>query len=140
MRTDAPAGVLQRLHPQTTIYTTKKDQIEAKVKNIDIPKRAARYTEALAHYWNVTEVYSGMASNLRARAEQHTLPDPGTDGSALSRYPELVDYSWLFGLVRLDHLQDVIGMHLSSGSADMLLRLGEQVWRARHDWPLLCKH
>ena len=40
----APVGVLQRLHPQATIYTTKKNQIEAKVKNIDI-QSAPRVTQ-----------------------------------------------------------------------------------------------
>lgn len=140
VRTDAPVEVLRCINPPPATYLRKKDRAEAKVKNINIPARAARYTDALAHYWNVTDVYSGMAAKLRARAKEHTCPDPGTGGLALGKYPELRDYNWVFGFVRLDRLQDISHLRLSTGSADMLLRLGEQAWRARHGWPLLCGH
>ncbi len=73
-----------------------------------------------------------MAANLQARAREHTFADPGTAGLALSKYPELIGYEWIFGYITLRRLAPRVSCQ------DMMLRLGEQVWRARNGWPLLC--
>lgn len=72
-----------------------------------------------------------MASTLQARAREHTFPDPGTAGLALSMYPALREYEWLFGYVTLSRFA------ASVSCPEMVLRLGEQLWRAENGWPLL---
>lgn len=137
-RTDAPVEVLQRQNLWAETYLKARDGAEAKVKNIDIAYYASRYSEALAPYWNVSEVYSGMASNLQQRAKSHTFSDPGTGCLALARYEELRAYHWTFGFIRLDRFDILANLSLSPGQADMLLRFGEQAWRSANGWPLLC--
>jgi hypothetical protein len=132
IRTDAPVEVLCRQNRWIDTYVTKRKGETRPTKNYDIAARAFRYTDDLKEYWNTTEVYSGMASTLRARAGEHTLPDPGTAGLALGRYPELAYYNWTFGFIRLDRFGT------PAAGQDMLLRLGEQAWRVRNGWPLLC--
>lgn len=139
IRTDTPLDVLQRQTLWSPTYITVRKKKLAKTKNIDIAGYAARYSEALAHYWNISEVYSGMASTLRDRAKQHTFPDAGTGGLALGRYDELRQYNWTFGFMCLDRLACVAGRTLTDDQADMLLHFGEQVWRTANGWPLLCK-
>lgn len=132
IRTDAPVEILCRQKRWIDIYVTKRMRETRPTKNYDIAARAARYTDDLKEYWNTAEVYSGMASKLRDRADEHTLPDPGTAGLALGRYPELAQYNWTFGFIRLDRFGT------PPAGQEMLLRLGEQAWRARNGWPLLC--
>lgn len=132
IRTDAPVDVLRRqtLSPRT--YVTKGGK-EKKVGRYDIAARAARFTDDMQPYWNTTEVYSGLAKSLQDRAREHTFPnDPGTIGLALGLYPELASYTWTFGFIRLDRLA------APASGQDLLLKLGEQAWRARNGWPLLC--
>lgn len=132
IRTDAPIEVLQRQQPWCETYFTKRARETRTTKNYNLAQRAARFTEDMRAYWNIHEVYSGMASSLADRAREHTFPDPGTAGLALGKYPELAAYNWTFGFIRLERFNAV-----PSGQ-DMLLRLGEQVWRAKNGWPLLC--
>ncbi len=132
IRTTAPVEILKQQQLWARTYKTKRTGAVAKVCNYDLAARARRYNEDLAAYWNISEVYSGMASNLQARAREHTFADPGTGGLALSKYPTLRDYEWLFGYVTLRRLTPVVSCQ------DMMLRLGEQVWRSRNGWPLLC--
>ena len=140
IRTDTPLDVLQRQALWSPTYTTVRDKKLTKTKNINIAEYAARYSTLLAHYWNISEVYSGMGSTLRERAKQHTFPDPGTGGLALGRYHELVQYNWTFGFIHLNRLACIAGHALTNDQADMLLRFGEQAWRTANGWPLLCKH
>lgn len=133
IRTDAPVEILCRQNRWIDTYVTKRQRETRTTKNYDIAARAARYTDELKEYWNTVVVYSGMASKLRDRASEHTFPDPGTAGLALGRYPELAQYNWTFGFIRLDRFG-----RLASGQ-NMLLRLGEQAWRASNGWPLLCR-
>ncbi|MCA8285233.1 hypothetical protein LGN21_37190 [Burkholderia cepacia] len=131
IRTTAPLDVLQRQTLWGSLYTRADGKV-AKVNNINIAARAARYSSDLQSYWNVTDVYSGMASKLHDRTREHTTPDPGTGGLALARYPELHQFQWQFFFVTLRRFREEISC------TDMLLRLGEQMWRAENGWPLLC--
>lgn len=107
----------------------RRDQ---KVGNYDLALRASRYRSDLDRFWNIKEVYSGLADNLQSRAREHTFPNEGTGGLALSRYPELYQFGWLFCFVTLRRFCS------KTSCDDMLLKLGEQMWRAANGWPLLC--
>lgn len=131
IRTNTPIAVLQKQTLWSSTYVKKRNQQTAKVRNYDIAARAGRYADDLKDYWNTSEVYSGMASSLQARAREHTFADPGTAGLALARYPDLVKCDWLFGFVTLGRFTSKVSC------PDMMLRLGEQLWRAKHGWPLL---
>jgi len=98
IETSAPLDVLARQALWQPRYTQKRSGKVVSVKNYDLAARCAQHDPALARYWNTRFVYSGRASNLRARAREHTFADPGTAGLALSRYPELADYEWSFKL------------------------------------------
>ncbi|TYQ14099.1 UNVERIFIED_ORG: hypothetical protein JN05_03504 [Zoogloea ramigera] len=137
--TDAPLDVLQRQNLWARTYFKARDRAEAKVKNIDIASYASRYSEELAPFWNISEVYSGMASNLQQRAKSHTFSDPGTGCLALARYEELRAYQWTFGFILLDRFDSLTNVSLSPAQKYMLLRFGEQAWRSANGWPLLCK-
>ncbi|MBK3780102.1 hypothetical protein G3A43_07515 [Paraburkholderia aspalathi] len=88
IRTNTPLDVLSRQALWSRTYAREDGQMAA-VRNYDIGARAARFQDDLAAYWNISDVYSGMASNLLSRAREHTFPNPGTGALALSKYPEL---------------------------------------------------
>ena len=132
IRTNCPVEVLKQQHLWAQTYTLARSGQGARVKNYDLAARAQRFDKDLANYWNTAEVYSGMASNLRARAREHTFADPGTAGLALSKYAALHCYEWTFGFITLKRL------HPNVSCQEMILRLGEQLWRAKYGWPLLC--
>jgi len=113
-------------------YVTKKKQEIKPVRNYNLSQRAQRFGPDLSNCWNIKEVYSGMSSNLMSRAREHTFADPGTSGLALSRYPEARDYKWLFGYLTLERFLP------NPSCQHMLLNLGEQIWRSKNGWPLLC--
>jgi len=113
-------------------YVTKKKQETVPVRNYNLGERARRFSNEMSHYWNIEEIYSGMTSNLMKRAKEHTFADPGTTGLALSRYPEARDYQWQFGFYTLDRFLQKPSCH------KMILNLGEQIWRSKNGWPLLC--
>lgn len=132
IRSNAPLSLLWEQELWSTTYVTKQKQETKPVRNYNLAERSRRYAPDLSSYWNTTEVYSGMASNLMSRAREHTFPDPGTGGVALSRYPALKEFEWTFGYLTL-------GRFMSDASCnDMLLHLGEQIWRSKHGWPILC--
>jgi hypothetical protein len=84
--TNAPLSVLQNQVLWKKKYIQKKNVKTKNVGNYNIQERALRYSPDLQIYWNTKDVYSGMASKLRDRAKEHTFPDPGTGGLALSKY------------------------------------------------------
>ncbi|RQR65598.1 hypothetical protein DIE18_03885 [Burkholderia sp. Bp9125] len=131
IRTNTPLEVLSRQALWDSTYT-RKDGVTARVRNYDIAARAGRYQPDLAAYWNLTDVYSGMHANLLSRAREHTFPDPGTGALALSKYPELASFEWQFFFVTLERFRR------EASCTEMLLHLGEQMWRAENGWPLLC--
>jgi hypothetical protein len=130
--TDTPLSVLNEQTLWADTYITRREGETRKVKNYDIASRARRYSNELAPYVNVTEVYSGMASKLIDRAREHTFPDPGTAALALSRYPALRQYQWRFEFLTLERFA------LGRMNVDLLLMLGEQLWRGTNGWPILC--
>lgn len=133
LSTDAPIDnfLVSSLWKKT--YLRARDGVEVMVKNYDISKRAARYEVEKPLYWNLKWVYSGFASSLRSRAREHIFADPGTAALALARYPHLHKFSWTFHYVELRNflLADKV-------SNSVILNLGEQVWRTKFGWPILC--
>lgn len=132
IETSAPLDVLARQTLWQPRYTQKWSGKVVSVKNYDLATRCAQYDPALAGYWNTHFVYSGRASNLRARAREHAFADPGTGALALSRYPELAKYQWSFNYRTLTQFMP------DCPNPAVLLLLGEQIWRAKYGWPLLC--
>jgi hypothetical protein len=130
--TNAPIELLARQVLWGQEYTKKQTGIVSPVRNYDLAARARRHCQTLGTFWNTRAVYSGYARDLRSRAREHTLPDPGTGALALGRYPELADYSWQFFYLTLD------GFMPNCPHPDVILRLGEQIWRADNGWPVLC--
>lgn len=76
-------------------------------------------------------VYSGEAKNLKARAREHMSGHRKTGGLALINYPQLHNYSWKFHYVLCPNLDDL-------NENKILRTFGEQIWRAKHGWPILC--
>lgn len=130
--TNAPVGLLQQQTLWSATYSRAKDHQVTKVRNYDLQQRANRYSDDLSQYYNTKGVYSGLASKLQTRAREHTFADPGTAGLALSKYPALHDYEWIFHFVTLDRFM------ADCQCKEVLLRLGEQVWRSKYGWPVLC--
>jgi hypothetical protein len=130
--TNTPIGLLQQQYLWSSTYSRATDQQIVKVRNYDLQRRANRYSDSLSQYFSTKGVYSGLASKLQSRAREHTFADPGTAGLALSKYPSLHDYEWIFHFVTLSRFI------ADCQSKELLLRLGEQVWRSKYGWPLLC--
>ncbi|QFY77837.1 hypothetical protein DUD43_09150 [Alcaligenes faecalis] len=130
--TNAPVGLLQEQSLWALEYARAKDQTIAKVKNYNIKERANRYSDSLSQYFNANAVYSGLANRLRDRAREHTFADPGTAALSLSKYPALHEYEWVFHFVTLKRFMT------DCQCPSIILRLGEQMWRAKHGWPVLC--
>lgn len=130
--TNAPVSLLQQQPLWSSTYPRAKDQKIVKVNNYDLQQRASRYADSLSPYFNTKGVYSGLASSLLSRAREHTFADPGTAGLSLSKYAALHDYEWIFHFVTLSRF--MADCHCK----EILLRLGEQLWRAKHGWPVLC--
>ncbi|WNO59441.1 hypothetical protein [Rheinheimera sp. MMS21-TC3] len=133
LSTDAPMEVFLECPLWQETYMRARDGAEVPVKNYDISKRAARYEAERPVYWNLDHVYSGLASSLRARAREHTFADPGTAGLALARYPKLHRFTWRF------HYLELRNFPIADEVSDsLILKLGEQVWRTKFGWPILC--
>lgn len=130
--TNAPISLIQQQRLWSPIYQKARDKSTAAVKNYDLQERAGRYTTGLSRYFSVRGIYSGLASNLLNRAREHTFADPGTAGLALSKYTALHDYEWIFHFVTLNRFM------AECECEDFLLRFGEQLWRAKNGWPVLC--
>lgn len=76
-------------------------------------------------------VYNGEAKDLKARAREHVFGSDGTYCLGLSNYTILQQYEWCYWYVRC---QD------AKLPDDKIIRIfGEQIWRATHGWPILCK-
>lgn len=76
-------------------------------------------------------VYSGEAKNLKARAREHISGHPKTGCLALANYDSLHSYNWNFNFTLCPSSED-------SNSSKLLRTLGEQAWRAKYGWPVLC--
>lgn len=132
--TDAPLALLQAQPLWDRTYPRAKDGKFVNVKNYDLQERARRCTPQLKKYFSERAAYSGLASKLRSRAKEHTFADPGTGALALSKYEALKEYEWVLHYATLKRFM------ADCGCNDLVLRLGEQLWRAKHGWPVLCAH
>jgi hypothetical protein len=132
LETNTPLEVLARQTRWARQYNKKRSGVLDNVKNYDLQARCARFDPSLAEYWNTKFVYSGLASNLQSRAREHTFTNPGTGGLALEKYGELHEFNWYFHFITLE------GFMPECPNPGVLLLLGEQVWRSRNGWPILC--
>lgn len=78
-------------------------------------------------------VYSGHAKNLRSRAREHVFGHSKTACLGLSKYLKtLKSYQWRFRYAPLSTVQH------TPCDDERLRAFGEQAWRAKHGWPVLC--
>ena len=76
-------------------------------------------------------VYSGEAKNLKARALEYVSGHDKTGCLALKNYPLLHKYEWNF------HFSPCL--FGNDPNESKLIRIfGEQLWRAKYGWPILC--
>jgi hypothetical protein len=76
-------------------------------------------------------VYSGETQNLKSRAREHISGHSETGCLALRNYPLLYEYEWRF------HFSQCLST--DKPDKNKLLRVyGEQLWRSKHGWPILC--
>lgn len=76
-------------------------------------------------------VYSGEAKNLKARAREHMSGHPKTGCLALTNYRQLKKYSWKFHFSLCPDIDDL-------NESKILRTFGEQAWRGKYGWPILC--
>ena len=76
-------------------------------------------------------VYSGEAKDLKARAREHVSGHDKTGCLAIRNYPLLHNYKWNF------HFS--LCLFGNDPNESKLVRIfGEQLWRAKYGWPILC--
>jgi hypothetical protein len=76
-------------------------------------------------------VYSGEAKNIKARALEHLSGHPKTGCLALVNYPLLKKYRWKFHFSLCDFGNN-------ENENKLIRTFGEQMWRAKYGWPILC--
>lgn len=76
-------------------------------------------------------VYSGEAKNLKARAREHLSGHPKTGCLALANYKSLHFHKWKFHFVLCPNSNN-------PNESKLLRTFGEQIWRAKYGWPILC--
>jgi hypothetical protein len=137
IETDTPLEVFLQLDSPPSEYMNDDGEVK-KCKNYDIPLRTEKLVTGLETGGVIIErdgirpVYSGMAKNLLNRAREHTFGHKGTAGLALANYQKLRCYNWTFRY-------KVNKLLLSSEKhQNIILKLGEQIWRANNGWPILC--
>lgn len=135
--TSAPYSAFIELSPPPSEYENEEGEMK-KCRNYNLSARATSHSAESNKNTIVIAgdgeyaVYSGYAKNLKTRSKEHTFAHPGTAGLALSRYPTLRNYIWCFYFKYIDSDK------LQYGNRDIVLKLGEQIWRANNGWPLLC--
>ena len=107
-------------------------------RHYDIPKKVAQslamdeYDACILPSTNSFYfVYSGEAKNLKARAREHMSGHPKTGCLALCNYGVLHPYVWKFYFALCPILKD-------SNTNKLLRTIGEQAWRSKYGWPILC--
>jgi len=76
-------------------------------------------------------VYSGEAKNLKARAREHMSGHHKTGCLALEKYTPLYNNKWKFHFALCPDIDDL-------NESKILRTYGEQIWRAKYGWPILC--
>lgn len=137
IETTVPVELLRQQRRTQGVYTTKAGN-RASVKHYDLAARSSKYSEALEGFFAGPIVYSGMASSLQGRAREHTKANRGTGALSLHNYEPLKDpkYQWWFHYATLSDFSSVL--QLNKIQQGTVLRFGEQIWRARNGWPVLC--
>ncbi len=107
-------------------------------RHYDIPKKALQslameeYDACILPSSNsFYYVYSGEAKNLKARAREHMSGHPKTGCLALINYSALHTYIWKFHFAICPILND-------QNESKLLRTIGEQAWRSKYGWPILC--
>jgi hypothetical protein len=137
IETNTPRTVLAALPSPPSEYVNA-DGRQKKCRNYDIGTRARSYADLpddarfVICGQGLRAIYSGMAEDLCRRAADHTFAHPGTSGLALARYEPLLPFEWSFR-----YIQNPIPTQ-SPGHREVLLKLGEQMWRSIYGWPMLC--
>ncbi|MDW7773159.1 MAG: hypothetical protein SCH71_09755 [Desulfobulbaceae bacterium] len=76
-------------------------------------------------------VYSGETANLKARIKEHIWGHEKTYCLALSNYLILHDYSWVVHWATCSFGE-------KPNDSKLWRIFGEQAWRAKNGWPILC--
>lgn len=76
-------------------------------------------------------VYSGEAKNIKSRVQAHVAGYSGTGCLALAKYPDFNKYKWWFHYAVCDFGD-------KPNDSKLLRTVGEQLWRAKYGWPILC--
>lgn len=76
-------------------------------------------------------VYSGEAKNLKTRALEHVSGHSETFCLAIENYPVLHKYDWRFHFALCHFGKD-------PNESKLLRIFGEQLWRSKYGWPILC--
>ena len=126
IETDTPPEVFKDVGPPVG---QRHYNIPEKVKtSLSLSKfRACILPKGNAFYF----VYSGEAKNLKARAREHMSGHPKTGCLALINYPRLRSYTWNFHYALCPNIDAL-------NENKILRTFGEQVWRAKYGWPILC--
>ena len=126
IKTNAPPEVFTKIGPPEG------------VNHYDLPKRirSALALESLGVCIMPAEggmyvVYSGETKNLKARAREHVYGHSKTGCLALGNYPLLKSYEWRF-------ICSVCHIVQNPNDSKLVRILGEQLWRAKNGWPILC--
>lgn len=137
IETDTPVGVFRSLPHPSLEYVNNKNEIK-KCRNYNLTKRinilenAFNVRDLFIIKEGVRAIYSGKTKNLKARAREHTFGHKGTAGLALVNYKEIYDFKWYFRY-RENPFDFNTKEHL-----DIILKFGEQIWRSKNGWPILC--
>lgn len=126
IETNTPIEVLAKLPPPASNYHYNIPQKTAaslameKLGGMIFPENQSGYI-----------VYSGEAKNLKARAREHVRGHNKTYCLCLEQYPILRQYKWIFHYSELKTA-------LPPNKSKLLRIIGEQLWRAKYGWPVLC--
>ena len=127
IETDTPPKVFKDVGPPPD--GSRHYNIPEKVKTSLLLKKYRACIEPTDNPFYI--VYSGEAKNLKARAREHMSGHKETGCLALENYPRLRSHTWKFHYVECPPPYD-------SAESKILRTYGEQVWRAKYGWPILC--
>ena len=77
-------------------------------------------------------VYFGEVVNLKARSREHVSGHAKTGCLAFAQYPAVRAYKWFFCFL-------VAPVNGDPRACKLIRTFGEQSWRAKHGWPILCR-
>lgn len=125
--TNTPLGVLKKVgNPVGRAHYNIPQKIKAALMLNQINFCILPFTESSFYF-----VYSGEAKNLKNRAREHIRGDDKTGCLALKNYPQLHKYIWRFHFSECPYGKE-------PNESKVVRVFGEQLWRAKHGWPILC--